>query len=65
MGKMTRINPDGVTYRVPVELAGRFTLSSAEYNGAFLGDIVDRLGKYEAIGLEPEELKRMIPPKKQ
>lgn len=65
MRKMTHINPDGVTYRVPVEQAGHFTLSSAEFNGAFLGDIVDRLGRFEELGLEPEELRRLIPPKKQ
>lgn len=53
--KLTRINPDGVTYRVPMEIAGEFRIMSDHYNTCIMGDIINRLAAYEKLG-EPEEI---------
>lgn len=57
--KLTRINPDGVTYRVPLEVAGEFRVIADSYNMCIMGDIINKLGQYEKLG-EPEEIERKI-----
>ncbi len=53
----TRINPDGVTYRIPVTLTGiTFTLSTDNIGTSLFGDIANRLGRYENCGLTIEEI---------
>lgn len=51
----TRKNPNG-TYRIPLNTDHEIRILSDRMNVALHGDIVDRLGAYEATGLEPEEL---------
>lgn len=45
--RMTQKNPDGVTFRVPLQKAGEFRVMSDRYNQALFGDVVNRLGQYE------------------
>lgn len=60
MQRMTVKNPNANTYRVPVEKLDTFRIESAGLNTAFMGTMVDKLGKYEDIGLTPEEIKEII-----
>lgn len=57
--KLTRINPDGVTYRVPLDMAGEFRVIADSYNTCIMGDIINRLGEYEKLG-SLEEIARKI-----
>lgn len=45
---ITRMNPDGVTYRVPLQLAGEFRVVYELHNQGIFGDMVNRLGQYES-----------------
>ena len=57
--RMTVKNPNG-TYRIPIHRAGEFIIESIGQSMAIRGQLVDRLGKYEEIGLSPEEIERMV-----
>lgn len=59
MANVTRMNPDGRTFRVPLEKAGEFRVLSVETSQAIFGDIVNRLGAFEKLGKEPEELEKI------
>ena len=50
---MTMTQPNGAsgTYRVPAGRAGELRM----IDGAVFGDIVDRLGSFESLSMEPEE----------
>lgn len=60
MQRITIKNAGGSTYRVAIEKAGNFSIESLGMNVAFRGNIIDKLGRYEDLGLEPEELEKLI-----
>ena len=54
--RYTHRNPDGVTYRAPVERLGEFRILQVGGSMALFGDIIDRLGRYEsALTIEEAE----------
>ena len=52
---ITQPNGNSGTYRVPAARVGELRM----IDGALFGDIVDRLGDYESLKLEPEQLKEI------
>lgn len=60
MERMTIVNPNNSTYRAPIERIETFRIESNGLNIAIMGAMVDKLGKYEDIGLTPEEIKERI-----
>ena len=46
--KFTHKNPDGKTFRVPIERLGEFRMLQVGGSMALYGDVIDRLGRYEA-----------------
>ena len=56
---MTVKNPSG-TYRIPIERAKVFHVESVGINIAITGEMVDRLGAYEELGMTPEEIKKVL-----
>lgn len=52
---MTQPNGNSGTYRVPAARVGELRM----IDGVLFGDIVDRLGAYESLKLEPEQLKEI------
>lgn len=52
---ITQPNGNSGTYRVPAARVGELRM----IDGALFGDIVDRLGAYESLKLEPEQLKEI------
>lgn len=57
--RMTVKNPNG-TYRIPIERAKDFTVESLGQSVTIRGELVDKLGAYEELGLSPGEIKRML-----
>lgn len=53
---MTQPNGGSGTYRVPAGRVGELRM----IDGAVFGDIVDRLGSFESLSMEPEELKKIV-----
>lgn len=52
----TRANPDGKSFRIPIERCGEFRILQSGNSIAMFGDIVDKLGRYEkAISLAEAE----------
>lgn len=64
MDRFTHINPNGQTYRVPVERIGEFRIDQCGSSIAMFGDMVDKLGRYEDY-LTIEEAKRYASRKKE
>ena len=56
---ITRINPDGVTYRLPMFQDMSCRLEVQNGLPVLFGSIVDLLGKYEQLGT-PEELMKKL-----
>lgn len=54
--RTTRMSNGVGSYRAPLAMGDEIRF----LNGALLGPIVDRLGKFEDLGMSPEELARMI-----
>lgn len=52
---ITQPNGNSGTYRVPAARVGELRM----IDGTLFGDIVDRLGAYESLKLEPEQLKEI------
>lgn len=52
---ITQPNGNSGTYRVPAARVGELRM----IDGALFGDVVDRLGAYESLKLEPEQLKEI------
>lgn len=46
--KFTHMNPDGKTFRVPIERLGEFRILQVGGSIAIYGDMVNLLGRYEA-----------------
>lgn len=46
--KYTQKNHDGETFRIPIERFGEFRIDKYGLSQAMFGDIVNRLGRYEA-----------------
>ena len=46
--RYTQKNPNGETFRIPVERFGDFEIKQFGPTVAMFGDIVNRLGRYEA-----------------
>lgn len=46
--KFTNRNPDGKTFRVPIERLGEFRILQVGGSIAIYGDMVNLLGRYEA-----------------
>ena len=54
--KYTHRNPDGETFRAPVERLGEFRMLQVGGSIAIFGDMIDRLGRYEsALTVEEAE----------
>ena len=53
---MTQPNGNSGSYRVPATRVGELRL----VDGAVFGDIVERLGSFETLKLEPDQLKEII-----
>ena len=53
---MTRINPDGRTYRLPLMDNGTLRIDGSKTSLAAFGDAIDKLGMYEAPGFSVKEL---------
>lgn len=53
---MTRINPDGRTYRLPLMDNGTLRIDGSKTSLAAFGDAIDKLGMYEASGFSVKEL---------
>lgn len=47
--RYTHKNPDGHTFRAPVERLGEFRVLQSGLSIAIFGDLVDRLGEYEEL----------------
>ena len=60
MERMTIANPGGAKYRASIERVGSFRIEANGLSIAIMGDLVDRLGAYEDIGLTPEEIRKML-----
>ena len=52
---ITQPNGNSGTYRVPAARVGELRM----IDGAVFGDIVDRLGAYESLQMEPEQLREI------
>ena len=52
---ITQPNGNSGSYRVPAARVGELRM----IDGTVFGDIVDRLGAYESLQLEPEQLKEI------
>ena len=46
--RYTHRNPDGATFRAPVERLGEFRMLQVGGSIAIFGDMIDRLGRYES-----------------
>lgn len=57
--KMTRLNPDGRTYRAPLINGTDFRIDGGSIPCMF-GTIVNRLGEFEALGVEPDDIRRIL-----
>lgn len=57
--KLTRLNPDGMTYRVPLSHSGTIKIDGTENTLAVFGDCIDKLGMYEATGFTVKELQEL------
>ena len=53
---MTQPNGNSGTYRVPANRVGVLGMVDC----AVFGDVVDRLGSFESLSMEPEELKKIV-----
>ena len=53
---ITQPNGNSGTYRVPAARVGELRM----VDGAVFGDIVDRLGSFESLELDPEQLKEIV-----
>ncbi len=60
MAKMTRLNPDRMSYRVPLIDGATFRFDSGPAIACVMGTVVDRLGEFEKFGIEPEELGELL-----
>lgn len=58
MDRMTVINPNNKSYRVPLEKAKEFKIETYGTSTGIFGDLVNRLGQYEDLG-SIEELKEL------
>lgn len=56
---MTRQNPDGITFRLPLSNHGSVRIDSYGHSLAIFGDCIDKLGAYEKSGLTPDEVMRL------
>ena len=60
MARMTLKNPNNQGYRIPMSRAGTLRIES---NGRFsdiFGDMVNRLGQFEDLGMEPDEIRKEL-----
>lgn len=53
---MTQPNGRSGTFRVPITRAGETRIEDS----AVFGDIVNRLGSFESLSMEPEQLKKVL-----
>lgn len=53
---ITQPNGNSGTYRIPAARVGELRM----IDGAVFGDIVDRLGAYESLQMEPEQLREIV-----
>lgn len=53
---MTRLNPNGRTYRVYAGTLNTIRVENVGGSTEVSGSIIDRLGEYEALKLEPDEI---------
>ena len=60
MQKYTRKNPNNRGYRIPFINQVEMRITTNANYVTITGDLVDKLGEYEALGYEPEELKEII-----
>lgn len=58
--RMTQRNPSGTTYRLPLCRAGQFRVEHGHGQADIYGDPINRLGQFEDLGLEPEEIVRAL-----
>ena len=58
MKRYTIKNPDRKTYRCPIKEGQEVAVKNAKDILCIFGDSIDRLGRYEDTGLEPEEIRR-------
>lgn len=58
--KLTRINPDGRTYRAPLVNGADIRMDGTSTVPCVFGSIINRLGEFEALGVEPEDLRRIL-----
>lgn len=56
---MTRKNPDGRTYRLPLNDNGTFRVEGHGCSMAVFGDAIDKLGRIEALGFTEKELQEI------
>lgn len=63
--QLTRLNPDRVTYRAPLAIAGTIKIDGTENTLAVFGDCIDKLGMYEATGFTVKELQELQKKRKQ
>lgn len=56
---MTRLNPDGKSYRLPLMGNGELRIDGYGNSLAAFGDFVDKLGMYEASGFTVKELQEL------
>lgn len=58
MEKLTRKTPNG-GYYIPVNVVTGFRFENDRYNGAFMGNFVDKLGRLEELELDEEQLVKL------
>ena len=60
MSNYTRLNPDGISYRIPLINGIDCRIDGTSQIPCVFGKISNRLGAYERIGIEPEEIERIL-----
>lgn len=54
------LNPDGKSYRVSLINGRTFRLDGSSMVPCIFGSVADRIGHYERLGYEPEELEEIL-----
>lgn len=60
MNRMTLKNPSDNGYRLPFSRSGEWRMENKGQFSDIYGDPINRLGQYEDLGMEPDEIRREL-----
>ena len=60
MFRMTLKNPNDQGYRIPISHSGTLRIESTETFSDIFGDVANRLGEYEDLDMEPDEIRKEL-----